>query len=160
MKRACLALLLAVAPIACSTPPSVEFAGESFALRATDEALFASLRSLVFFLYPGEAGVSSCRELLDLPVDVLDDAPRAPIAVQAIDLTTGRAEHTFGAIEVAEAGTRSFLVLGTTATVEGEDVLASLRETKSVTAIGCSDVVVAQGTRFDVPIVLFPAGRR
>ena len=145
---------------ACAPLAAIDLGAHDVTLSATDAALFESLRSLVFTFYDAEKAANACATLVNLPTADLDNGERAPEAVQALDLDTRRIEHTFGAVDVDAATTKAFLVLGSPDLVDAADPLADLIARNGVTAIGCHDLVVEPGTRYDVPIVLFPAGRR
>ncbi len=150
-------VLVAMLLTACGAEPaSITIEGETATLAATDPTLFDALKSLTFLFYDDGAGDNACGELVDLDVAQLND--RDPKSHQGIN-TDDRTEHAFGAIQ--GAGERAFVVLGSVralSAAEQADPLPILGGT--VTAIGCRQVVIEEGTRFSVPIVLFPAGLR
>lgn len=142
---------------ACGPPPStVEVDGETAEIAATDPALLETIRSLSFLFFDDAEEENGCGTLVDLDAVQLD--ARGPVSHQGINVSD-RTEHAFGAI--TGPGRRAFMILGSVrplAMAEQADPLPLLPGT--IVAIGCRELDVVEGTRFNVPIVLFPAGLR
>jgi hypothetical protein len=150
-------VVLAIVGAACGPPPTtVDVDGQTTEIAATDPELLDAIESLSFLFYNDADAENGCGALVDLDAVELDD--RQPVSHQGINVAD-RTEHAFGAI--TGAGRRAFVVLGSVrplAMAEQADPLPLLPGT--IVAVGCRELDVVEGTRFNLPVVLFPAGLR
>lgn len=158
MRRTLQGLMLSwVAPLfACLSP--IELAdGSALELSVTDPALLDEIRSLVAVMYFNPNEQNPCRLLL--AEDLSSLAARDPLASQAFDAHPAEddaAGHTFG--NVGASGPYTFLLLGSTRSRAELAAPPLASAMGSVIAMGCEEIEVLQGSRYDLRLTLFPVG--
>lgn len=138
--------------------------GSRLRLAMTDPGLASRVGTYIaamFLVGEGEAA-RGCRALLDYSLEELEDHRRQqPLsaAAQAFQVNEAIDAHAFGAVHFD--GLHAFLVLGSLRPDIERTEPMPLREAQgTVIAMGCREIEVSPGDRFDLDVVLFPAGLR
>lgn len=123
-------------------------------LAALDPTLLSGARTLVFSF----SKTQTCADIVDLSPaeigDVLEAAPEnAPL--QLLDPST--VEHVFGKVDPG-VPIAYFVFASTKTDFDQRVAFGDLAGT--VFAMGCRDFTAPSGTRFDLPLTLFPVGLR